>query len=53
MPEDMNLEVAHKLTEREQPVRDSRRWEEVFEILGGSPCSRWPRSPPPGPAYMS
>ena len=22
MPEDMNLEVAHKLTEREQTVRD-------------------------------
>ena len=34
MPEDMNLEVAHKLTEREQPVRESRRWEEVIEILG-------------------
>jgi hypothetical protein len=34
MPEDMNLEVAHKLTEREQPVRENRRWEEVIEILG-------------------
>src|SRR5215216_5288720 len=34
MPEDMNLEVAHKLTEREQTVRESRRWEEVIEILG-------------------
>jgi len=34
MPEDMNLEVAHRLTEREQPVRESRRWEEVIEILG-------------------
>src|SRR4029453_18451915 len=34
MPEDMNLEVAHKLTEREQPIRESRRWEEVIEILG-------------------
>jgi hypothetical protein len=34
MPEDMNLEVAHKLTEREEPVRGSRRWEEVIEILG-------------------
>ena len=34
MPEDMNLEVAHKLTEREHPVRESRRWEEVIEILG-------------------
>ena len=34
MPEDMNLEVAHKLTEREHPVREGRRWEEVLEILG-------------------
>src|SRR4029450_1971508 len=34
MPEDMNLEVAHKLTEREEAVRESRRWEEVIEILG-------------------
>jgi hypothetical protein len=34
MPEDMNLEVAHKLTEREEPVRESRRWEEVIEIVG-------------------
>jgi hypothetical protein len=34
MPEDMNLEVAHKLTEREQPVKENRRWEEVIEILG-------------------
>ena len=41
MPEDMNLEVAHKLTEREQTVRESRRWEEVIEILGSS-CLRWP-----------
>jgi hypothetical protein len=34
MPEDMNLEVAHKLTEREQPVGENRRWEEAIEILG-------------------
>jgi hypothetical protein len=34
MAEDMNLEVAHKLTEREQPIRESRRWEDVIEILG-------------------
>jgi hypothetical protein len=34
MPEDMNLEVAHKLTEREQTVGENRRWEEAFEILG-------------------
>jgi len=25
MPEDMNLEVAHKLTEREEAVRENRR----------------------------
>jgi hypothetical protein len=25
---------AHKLTEREQTVRESRRWEEIIEILG-------------------
>jgi hypothetical protein len=34
MPEDMNLEVAHKLTEREEEPRENRRWEEVIEILG-------------------
>jgi hypothetical protein len=34
MPEDMNLEVAHKLTEREEAVRENRRWEEVIEIVG-------------------
>jgi hypothetical protein len=34
MPEDMNLEVAHKLTEREEAVRESRRGEEVIEIVG-------------------
>jgi hypothetical protein len=34
MPEDMNLEVAHKLTEREQTVGENRRWEEAIEILG-------------------
>src|SRR4029450_1555265 len=34
MPEDMNLEVAHKLTEREETVKEGRRWEEVIEILG-------------------
>ena len=33
MPEDMNLEVAHKLTEREEPVRESRRGEEVCALL--------------------
>ena len=34
MPEDMNLEVAHKLSEREQTVGQNRRWEEAIEILG-------------------
>jgi hypothetical protein len=34
MPEDMNLEVAHKLSEREQTVGENRRWEEAIEILG-------------------
>jgi hypothetical protein len=34
MPEDMNLEVAHKLSEREQTVGEHRRWEEAIEILG-------------------
>src|SRR5436309_4188606 len=34
MPQDMNLEVAHKLTEREEPVRENRRREEAIEILG-------------------
>jgi hypothetical protein len=34
MAEDMNLEVAHKLTEREEPVGESRRWEEAIEIVG-------------------
>jgi hypothetical protein len=33
MPEQMNVEVAHKLTEREQAARDKRRWEEAIEIL--------------------
>jgi hypothetical protein len=34
MPEDMNLEVAHKLSEREEAVRENRRWEEIIEIVG-------------------
>jgi hypothetical protein len=33
MPEQMNVEVAHKLTEREEHDRAKRRWEEVIEIL--------------------
>jgi hypothetical protein len=33
MPEQLNIEVAHKLSEREQPRGTTRRWEEVIEIL--------------------
>jgi hypothetical protein len=33
MPEGMNLEVAHKLSEQEQADRAKRRWEEVVEIV--------------------
>jgi hypothetical protein len=33
MPEQMNVEVAHKLSEHEKAVREKRRWEEVLEIL--------------------
>jgi hypothetical protein len=33
MPEQMNVEVAHKLSEREQAPGEKRRWEELIEIL--------------------
>jgi len=33
VPEQMNVEVAHKLSEAEQADREKRRWEEVIEIL--------------------
>jgi hypothetical protein len=33
MPEQMNVEVAHKLSEHENTARVKRRWEEVIEIL--------------------
>lgn len=33
MPEQMNVEVAHKLSEREKTAAEKRRWEEVLEIL--------------------
>src|SRR4029453_4209824 len=33
MPEQMNVEVAHKLSERESEAGEKRRWEEVLEIL--------------------
>jgi hypothetical protein len=34
MPEQMNVEVAHKLSEREKSARAERRWDEVVEIVG-------------------
>ena len=33
MPEGMNIEVAHKLSEHERADRHKQRWEEVFEVL--------------------
>jgi hypothetical protein len=33
MPEQMNVEVAHKLSEHESTPADKRRWEEIIEIL--------------------
>jgi hypothetical protein len=33
MPEQMNVEVAHKLSEGEHAAREKRRWEEVLEIV--------------------
>jgi hypothetical protein len=33
MPEQVNVEVAHKLSEREKAAREKWRWEEVVEIL--------------------
>jgi hypothetical protein len=33
MPEQMNVEVAHKLSEREQAERQKGRWERVLEIV--------------------
>jgi hypothetical protein len=33
MPEQMNVEVAHKLSERETEAAGRRRWEEVLEIV--------------------
>jgi hypothetical protein len=33
MPEQMNIEVAHKLSEREHAAREKRRWETIIEIL--------------------
>jgi hypothetical protein len=33
MPEQVNVEVAHKLSERETTFGEKRRWEEVIEIL--------------------
>jgi hypothetical protein len=33
MPEQMNVEVAHKLSEQESKAGAKRRWEEIIEIL--------------------
>src|ERR687897_1828379 len=33
MPEQMNVEVAHKLSEREEAAREKHRWEQVLEIF--------------------
>jgi hypothetical protein len=33
MPEQMNVEIVHKLSEPEQVAKEKRRWEEVIEIL--------------------
>src|SRR4030095_3174240 len=33
MPEQMNVEVAHRLSEQEKADRQKHRWEEVIEIL--------------------
>jgi hypothetical protein len=33
MPEGMNIEVAHKLSEQDRADRAKRRWEEIIEIL--------------------
>ena len=33
MPEGMNVEVAHKLSEHEKADRAKRRWEEIAEVL--------------------
>ena len=33
VPEQMNVEVAHKLSERETTAKEKRRWEEIIEIL--------------------
>ena len=33
MPEQMNVEVAHRLSEQEKAARQKHRWEEVIEIL--------------------
>jgi hypothetical protein len=33
MPEGMNLEVAHKLSEQERADRARHRWEEIVEIV--------------------
>jgi hypothetical protein len=45
----MNLEVAHRLSEKERADRAKRRWEEIVEILEVLILAAAP-SPPPGAA---
>jgi hypothetical protein len=33
MPEEMNVELAHKLSERERTASEKRLWEEIIELL--------------------
>jgi hypothetical protein len=33
MPEEINVEVAHRLSELEETAREKRRWEQVVEII--------------------
>jgi hypothetical protein len=42
MPEGLNVEVAHKLSEQEESERRKHRWEEIAEVIE-VPSSRWLR----------
>jgi hypothetical protein len=33
VPEGLNIEIAHKLTEKEEIERRKHRWEEVVEVI--------------------
>jgi hypothetical protein len=60
MPAGMNVEVAHKLSERERAERTKRRWQEIVEVLevlalaiaaiATAPFTN--PAAPPGPGYM-